>query len=226
MRDFKKTDATAAWVLGVNMVGMTLYIVFGTREFYVSMAGGTVNDLGAVVYLWAATWVFLFLPVMAMWHMTGNRLPDAGFGVGDWRFGLVFTAIFIVAMALPLYMGGQDPRMIAEYPLFKGLSLHNPLMFLAYEAMYFLYYIAWEGTFRGVILFASIRSMGAPIAIIYQTAITVLLHYPKPPAEIFAALAGGLVFGLVAIRSRSWIWPLLCHFFVGLVTDLVTMGLQ
>jgi len=63
VREFKRFDRTAVWVLGVDLVGMTLYIIFGTREFYVSLAGGTIRDWGAVLYLWAATWVLLFLPV-------------------------------------------------------------------------------------------------------------------------------------------------------------------
>jgi len=223
VREFKRFDRTAAWVLGVNLVGMTLYIIFGTREFYVSLAGGTIRDWGAVLYLWAATWIMLFLPVVLVWILTGNRLRNAGFRIGDLRFGLGFLVIFVVAMALPLYLGGHDPRMLAEYPLYKGLSQANLMTIIGWEALYLLYYVAWEGTFRGIVMFAAARQMGMPAAILYHTAITVLLHYPKPPAEIFAALAGGVVFGLVAWRTRSWAWPLACHFFVGLVTDLVTM---
>jgi len=224
IKTLKGSDRAAYWILGVNLVGMTLYIIFGTRQVYAKMTGANITDLSAVLFHWASTWIFLLIPVVITWLATGNRLKDAGFGTGDKKFGIGFSLVFILLMAVPLYMGGHDPQMIAEYPLFKGLSLKQPGMFIAYEGMYFLYYLAWEGTFRGIVLFAAIREMGAPAAIIYETAITTLLHYPKPSAEIFAALAGGIVFGMVALRTRSFFWPLLCHFFVGIITDLITLG--
>ncbi len=216
-------DRVAGWVLWINLIGMTLYILVGTRQFYAGMTGTNPHGLAAVGFHWAASWVFLLLPVLIAWKATGNRLLDAGLGLGDRRFGGLFVLVFIAAMAIPLYIGGHNPQMLAEYPLFKGLDIGHPAMFVAYEGMYFLYYVAWEGTFRGVVLFASLREMSAPAAIIYETAVTTLLHYPKPQPEILAALAGGVVFGVVALRTRSFIWPLLCHFFVGIVTDLVTM---
>lgn len=224
MDNLRTTDRVTALVLGINMVGMTLYIIFGTRQFYARMTGAGIHDLSAVVYHWASTWIFLMLPVTFAWLATGNSLKNAGFSPGDKRLGIIFSVAFIIVMAVPLYMGGHNPQMMAEYPLFKGLSLKHPGMFMAYESMYFLYYLAWEGTFRGIVFFAALRGMGATTAIIYETAITTLLHYPKPTPEIFAALAGGIVFGLVALRTRSIFWPLLCHFFVGIITDLVTLG--
>lgn len=224
MNNLRGMDHVAAWVLGTNLVGMTLYIIFGTRQFYAHLTGAGINDLSAVIFHWASTWILLMLPVLFAWLATGNSFKMAGFSLGDKKFGIIFSLLFIVVMAVPLYIGGHNPQMAAEYPLFKGLSLKHPGMFAAYEGMYFLYYLAWEGTFRGIVLFAALREMSPMAAIVYETAITTLLHYPKPTPEIFAALIGGIVFGLVALRTRSIFWPLLCHFFVGIITDLVTLG--
>jgi len=55
--------------------------------------------------------------------------------------------------------------------------------------------------------------------LLFQTSASTLLHIGKPFAEIWAALAAGFVFGLLAERLRS-VWPLvIVHWALGFFTD-------
>ena len=64
------------------------------------------------------------------------------------------------------------------------------------------------------------------IAIIGLGVVTILyvlstvMHIGKPEGETMAAIVAGLVFGLVAMRTRSVLYVILLHWYVGLMTDL------
>ena len=57
-------------------------------------------------------------------------------------------------------------------------------------------------------------------AILVQTLASSLLHVGKPFGETVGAVLGGLVWGVVAFRSRSLLVPLLTHWLLGLSLDL------
>ena len=49
------------------------------------------------------------------------------------------------------------------------------------------------------------------------------VHFGKPLPETLAALPGSLLFGLMAVRARSIVWPALIHFVVGASTDVFSL---
>lgn len=112
--------------------------------------------------------------------------------------------------------------------------------FVAHYAAYFLlYYIPWEFFFRGFLLLpfalAAQRILGraegggeaettarnAVLAflVLFQTLPSTLLHFGHPLTELAGAVAGGLIFGLLAWRTRSIVPGLLLHAAMGLGTD-------
>ena len=46
-----------------------------------------------------------------------------------------------------------------------------------------------------------------------------LLHIGKPAVETYSAIAGGIVWGIVAYRTRSLLAGLLLHFLLGISLD-------
>jgi membrane protease YdiL (CAAX protease family) len=62
--------------------------------------------------------------------------------------------------------------------------------------------------------------MGDWNAILVQTLASSILHIGKPLGETFGAVLGGLVWGVIAFRSRSLLVPLLTHWVLGLSLDL------
>jgi membrane protease YdiL (CAAX protease family) len=105
---------------------------------------------------------------------------------------------------------------------------------LHYAAYFFLYYMPWEFFFRGFLLLpfalaaeralAAVEARGAAAVILaplvlFQTLPSTLLHFGHPLAELTTAVLAGLVFGVLAWRTRSIVPGLLLHAALGLGTD-------
>jgi membrane protease YdiL (CAAX protease family) len=81
----------------------------------------------------------------------------------------------------------------------------------------------WEFIFRGWILFGYARKFG-PEALWLQAVPFAMAHIGKPPVETFSTIFGGFAFGWVAYRTKSFVYPLLIHWFVASFTILVAAG--
>jgi len=92
--------------------------------------------------------------------------------------------------------------------------------------IYALYYIAFEFFYRGFLLRVVETSWGPGPAIWVQTLASTLVHLGKPMPEVLAAIPAGLVFGALALRSRSILYPALLHLSIGVATDLFSLAHQ
>jgi hypothetical protein len=50
-----------------------------------------------------------------------------------------------------------------------------------------------------------------------------LLHIGKPWGETSSAIVAGICFGAIALRTRSMLYPLLLHWYVGIATDFFSI---
>jgi len=87
----------------------------------------------------------------------------------------------------------------------------------------FLDLFGWEFFFRGWLLFGYARRFG-PEAIWLQAVPFALAHIGKPEVETLSTIFGGFAFGWVAWRTRSFLYPLLIHWFVASFTIIVAAG--
>ncbi|HLU82138.1 MAG TPA: CPBP family glutamic-type intramembrane protease, partial [Trueperaceae bacterium] len=53
-----------------------------------------------------------------------------------------------------------------------------------------------------------------------------LIHVGKPLAEVIAALPASLLFGVMALRSKSILYPALLHLLIGLALDVAILARQ
>jgi hypothetical protein len=115
-----------------------------------------------------------------------------------------------------------------------------------YAAYFFLYYVPWEFFFRGFLLFpfalaaerafaigaAKIKkeetrldsvaaASGTVLAalVLFQTIPSTLLHFGHPLSELAGAVAAGMIFGLLAWQTRSFVPGLILHAGLGLGMD-------
>jgi membrane protease YdiL (CAAX protease family) len=88
-----------------------------------------------------------------------------------------------------------------------------------YEALFLLYFAGWEFLWRGYMLFGLRRHMGDGAAVLAQMLPFVLLHFGKPPAETFGAVAAGVVLGALALRTRSFWYGAAVHWTIMLLMD-------
>jgi membrane protease YdiL (CAAX protease family) len=209
--------------LGLALCGVYLYqghASFFARTFGAGLLGNPYAEWLAHGYQFLAALLLLgLLPLLYFRLAQRRRIAEAGVALGDWRVGLRLAAIAIVALAPLLFLGAGSPELQAEYPLAK-IAGRDARTFLCWEASYLVYYLGWELFFRGVWQLGLERGLGSASALALQTAVSTVMHIGKPQSETLSAILGGAGFGLLALRTRSFLWPLLVHFAVGVMTDL------
>jgi membrane protease YdiL (CAAX protease family) len=158
--------------------------------------------------------LYLIIPLAVILILFRENPREYGFTLGDWKAGFVVTALGILLMAPVIYyLGHGDETMKAYYkPWLNGLPWTT-----------FLDLIGWEFFFRGWILFGYARKFG-PEALWLQAVPFALAHIGKPEVETLSTIFGGFVFGWVAWRTKSFIWPFLIHWFIATFIILVAAG--
>jgi membrane protease YdiL (CAAX protease family) len=159
--------------------------------------------------------LYLVIP-LAFIVLVFREHPDRyGFGLGDWRAGLVLTGLGILLMGPVIwYLGSSDASMTDYYqPYVRGLPWTT-----------FLDLIGWEFFFRGLILFGYARKFGAE-ALWLQAVPFALAHIGKPEVETLSTIFGGFAFGWVAWRTKSFVYPFLIHWFIATFIILVAAGI-
>lgn len=215
------------WFLGLGtLIVVCLWLSFGSPAFFMktwgaSFAGDPYVDWYQYLYYHLNALLLLgVLPVVVLRFGFGMKLSEMGICLGDWRFGLKFLAVAIPLSAPVLYLSSLDPAFQREYPLTK-LAGQTAGTWVLWELTYLLYYIGWEVYFRGALLFGLEERIGAGGALLFQTAISTLVHIGKPVGELVGAAPGGLLIGALALRTRSVLWPLLFHWYMGATMDVL-----
>lgn len=158
--------------------------------------------------------LYLVVPLGIVVLFFRERPSRYGFGLGDWRAGLVLAFGGMLLMAPVIwFLGTSDPGMAAYYETqLGGLPWTT-----------FLDLIGWEFFFRGWILFGYARRFG-PHALWLQAVPFALAHVGKPEVETLSTIFGGFAFGWVAWRTRSFVYPFLIHWFIATLIILVAGG--
>ena len=105
-----------------------------------------------------------------------------------------------------------------EYPINRHAGI-SPWMFGYHGCTYAIFYLGWEFHFRGFLQFGLRDKLGDGNALLVQVMASSLLHIGKPCLETYGAILGGLVWGIVAFRTRSLLSGLLQHFLLGITLD-------
>ena len=159
--------------------------------------------------------LYLLLPLMLIIFLERRSPSEYGFGVGDWKAGLVITALSMIVIAPVLYFTARGNMQMQAY---YGGQLTPAMPLLT-----FLDLIGWEFFFRGWLLFGYGRKYEDD-ALWLQAVPFALAHIGKPEVETLSTIFGGFVFGLIAWRTRSFLYPFLIHWFVSSFTILVAAG--
>jgi len=161
------------------------------------------------------TLLYFILPMLITLLIFREKPGAYGFTLGDWKAGLLITAGAIVLIAPVLwYIARGDQAMRVYYVAGMAGLPWSTLLDL----------FGWEYIFRGWLLFGYARKFG-PEAIWLQAVPFALAHISKPEVETLSTIFGGFAFGWVAWRTRSFVWPLLIHWFVSSFTILAAVGI-
>jgi membrane protease YdiL (CAAX protease family) len=159
--------------------------------------------------------LYLIIPLIFILFVFRESPRNYGFSLGDWKAGLIIT-IAGIALMVPviLFLGNRNTSMIEYYNFWQdGLPWKT-----------FIDLIGWEFFFRGWILFGYARKFG-PDALWLQAVPFALVHIGKPEVETLSTIFGGFAFGWVAWRTRSFLYPLLIHWFIATFIIIVAAGI-
>jgi len=106
----------------------------------------------------------------------------------------------------------------SKYPLCK-LASTDWSIFLPYELAYGIYMLSWEFFFRGYMLFGLEERFGKYSILIQMIPFTIL-HHGKPFAESLGAIPAGILLGVIALETRSFIYGVLLHWLVAVSMDV------
>ena len=145
-------------------------------------------------------------------------------GAGPWdAVGLTtrgFNArpyFFLLLLLVPvIVLASTQPDFLRVYPKVKNIAFLNghahPIWpwRLLYEFYYGLDFLSIELFFRGLLVIGLARYAGAtailPMAVFYCT-----IHFGKPLGECITSFFGGLILGVLAMRTRSILGGLMVH---------------
>jgi membrane protease YdiL (CAAX protease family) len=156
-------------------------------------------------------------PAFAARPILGRSVADLGLGLGDWRRGLPLLALGVVVGLAIGYQSATSSDLAAVYPL--GAATLAPAAFTVHVLAYLLYYAGFEFHFRGFLLLGLRDHLGAGPANLLQAGLATLVHLGKPHVELAAVIPASLLFGWVALRTRSIWYAVAIHWVVGVALD-------
>ncbi len=179
----------------------------------------------------AAFLLFGLMPLLIVKVGFREKLSEHGLRLGVKKltlrsFLIMAPAVVLIAIAtghqaafFDIYPFNEQLRSVGKFATAHG-SQDIPLsLFAVHACLYLGYYFGWEFLFRGFLQHGLSERTGLPIAILVQTMASTMLHYGHPPAEIFASIIAGIVWGWLAVRTRSLISGMAQHALLGIVLD-------
>ena len=211
-------------------------VVFGLARFnYNPALYSNMYDRYLVVNLIA----LLLVPMLSITLLL--KAEPAAFGMTSvnskktWAWVGLLTAGVLVLIFLVARMSSFQ----GYYPIFKNFSGFEaafagypntnpfeaaPWLMVYAEASYGLYLFCWEFFFRGYLLFGLQKSLGSIAAVILQAVAFGLLHWGKP--EMIPSFAGGIILGILALRSKSFVPCFVLHWAASIGMDVLVVALR
>lgn len=190
-------------------------------------------------YAYDQTLFFFLIPMAVILFVFRDRPQEYGFTLGKVREGLLWTSIVCPIICVILWFLVRNSDMESFYrqafyneggvsgmtvigsiaPQKITVSKHLHMLWIS-----FLLIFPWEFLWRGFFLFGLARVIGPGPAILIQAIPFALLHIGKPEVETLTTIFGGTGFGFIAWRTKSFLYPVLIHYIILVVTILIASG--
>jgi membrane protease YdiL (CAAX protease family) len=162
---------------------------------------------------------FFILPCLLIVFFLKEKISVFGLKLGDWRVGLKISVLFFLIMLPLTWIVSASPSFTAKYP--HLLSLREVWSkFFIYEVGMLIYMFAWEFIWRGYMLFGLEEKFGY-YSVLIQMIPFLILHNGKPLPETFGAILGGIALGILAFRTRSFIYGVIVHMGIMFSIDFI-----
>lgn len=223
----------------IAAIVLTMQEYFGGRPFFDEVIRTPLRDFAAAGHPWLkvqkydellsyAWWSFarfvgyVLIP-LPVWKLLfrEDSLVDMGLRLRGffqhiWVYGLCLAIVLPVMLLV-----STQPDFGTYYPFYKGAS-RSWVDFLMWEGLYWLQFFSLELFFRGWMVGALRRTMGAG-AIFAMAVPYCMIHYGKPYFEAQGAIVAGVVLGSLSMRTRSIYAGFLVHITVAVGMDLLSL---
>lgn len=172
---------------------------------------------------WAVA-IYVAVPVVYA-RLNRQDLRSYGLRLGLFRGELAIFAILLPVIVIAAYASAGEPRFQQTYPFYRDIVEGSGSVagLAAWWLMYAATFVALEFFFRGFLVSAGFRlirwwavpAMGAPYC---------LLHLDKPLPELVTSLFGGMLLGVVAVRTKSILAGVLAHVTLAIGTDAAVLA--
>ena len=208
----------ATLILLSSTVLMLTWSSFASPPFLASQFGGDGRVAGAIGNFVGCFVLLGAVPALVITVVLRARLADYGVGWGVPRRTWGSVAVLVPLFLLVAYNARTDASLLTKFPINPRAGA-SAAMFGLHAATYLLFYVGWEFHFRGYLLFGLRPAVGAANAVLLQTMASALLHIGSPAAETFGAILAGVLWGVLALWTRSLVSGLVQHFLLGLALD-------
>lgn len=167
---------------------------------------------------------YFIIPVFLIKVVFGANVSDFGlkFDVEDGFWGVLLISL---AIMIPLvFLASLTEGFSAKYPFFKVFDGSSYLsgQFVIWQLLYFAQFFCVEFFFRGFMI-QSLRPSIGFYSIFVMTIPYCMIHFGKPPAETFAAIAAGVFLGWLSYSSGSILLGLALHCSVAFLMDILAL---
>jgi uncharacterized protein len=217
----KKLDFKTVYILVSVTFIIFISLTFASPAFYLDNFGS--SKIYSRIYWFLTDGLIMFLvPALSIKFIFRKKLSDFGVSAGDYKFGILSTALFYIVMLVIVWIVSASPEFAVTYPQ-GGVELKRNLeLLMLYELCIFVYMLGWEFLWRGYMLFGLFDKLGY-YSIFIQMIPFFILHKGKPDIELFAAIFAGIILGIQAIRSRSFVYSWLLHCLVMFSIDMISV---
>lgn len=193
---------------------------FFRENFYYNYFNGDASaDLYEFIFWFLSDSVtLLIIPLLIIKYILNEKITSFGITIGDYKIGLKYFGFFSVIILMSVYILSGIPEFAEAYPFLKSAK-YDWQTFIAFEFFALIYMFAWEFIWRGFMLFG-LEEKFRMNAILIQMLPFVILHNGKPFVETLSAIAGAIILGYIALRTRSIIYGVAIHFLLFFSMDL------
>ena len=197
--------------------GLTLAVILLAVVYY----HGRIISLAPRIQLfgWFAINFLLLFGVPALLIKLAWRESLVSYGL-QWgrahiwgKYALFFGLVLLPVLVVSSYM----PTIRSYYPIYE-YARFELVARLVVIAGWGVYFFAWEFFFRGFLLNLLSLRYGA-FAIVIQMVPFVMMHFPKPEVEAFAAIVAGLALGVMCYHGKSFLGAWLLHWAAATLLD-------
>jgi len=198
-----------------------LSLVFASPNFYYDNFGRN-RFLSRIYWFLTDGGIMFLLPLLSIKLIFKEKISDYGFTLGDKKFGMTTSAVFLIFMMIIIWFVSGSPNFASTYPQ-GGVKVRESFsIFILYELCILIYMLGWEFFWRGYTLFG-LKSKFGYYAVFIQMIPFFILHKGKPEIELFASIFAGLILGIQALRSRSFIYSWILHWCVMVMIDGISI---